>query len=67
MIKIIELSTNKIIRVNNMSNAVSVLKNYYKINYMECKVPMCLLIYTIILNNGDEFTDTVENLIKKFK
>lgn len=67
MIKIIELSTNKIIRVNNIPNAVSVLKNYYKINHNECKVPVCLLVYTIILNNGDEFTDTIENLIKKFK
>lgn len=67
MIKIIELSTNKIIRVSNISNAVSVLEDCYKINHIECEVPVCLLVYTIILNNGDEFIDTVENLIKKFK
>lgn len=67
MIKIIELSTNKIIRVNNISDAVSVLEDYYRINHIECEVPVCLLVYTIVLNNGDEFTDTVENLIKKFK
>lgn len=67
MIKIIELSTNKIIHVNNISNAISILEDYYKINHIECEVPVCLLVYTIILNSGDEFTDTIENLIKKFK